>query len=465
MFVATEHGPPRRDVRLDWILILRFAVCGSLPAGHEVTVSRRPKTNAASDTLDLFAGCAAPPEPPDPAPGERRRPATDEFFTTCTDQSGVKQRIVAKFFRAWANVMLGHMRSFALRPKKPRWWPTDNHWRLGYVDLFSGPGRYDDGTASTPLLVIEQVLADAALRERLQTVFNDKDASNAERLIHEIGQLPGSDGLRYRSTVWNQEVTDEIRQPLREILDHVPSLYFIDPWGYRGLTQRLLNFAVSGWGNDCIFFFNFRRINMSLGNPAFTEHIDAFFGPRAQRLRQRIAALGDDSSEETARLREAAVLEELTAALQGDQRFVLPFGFKTGSGTRTSHYLIFVTKNFRGYEIMKTIMAGESAEEAGVPTFCYTPASRDFPLLHGFGLDETQLPGELERDLAGQTLEVGQIFERHGPGTPFLLKHYQTALKRLEAEGRITAYPSASARRRNTIARQVRITFPPRNGA
>ena len=59
--------------------------------------------------------------------------------------------------------------------------------------------------------------------------------------------------------------------------------------------------------------------------------------------------------------------------------FVLPFRFKNSEGTRTSHYLIFVSKNFLGYEMMKEIMAKESsANVQGVPTLEYIPADKNF---------------------------------------------------------------------------------------
>ena len=40
-----------------------------------------------------------------------------------------------------------------------------------------------------------------------------------------------------------------------------------------------------------------------------------------------------------------------------DRRFVLPFCFKNNSGTRTTHHLVLVTKHFKGYDLMKGIMA------------------------------------------------------------------------------------------------------------
>ena len=57
-------------------------------------------------------------------------------------------------------------------------------------------------------------------------------------------------------------------------------------------------------------------------------------------------------------MREAMILEEVAKEIKSlGGKYVLPFTFKNASGKRTSHKLVFVSKNFKGYEIMKDIMA------------------------------------------------------------------------------------------------------------
>jgi hypothetical protein len=54
--------------------------------------------------------------------------------------------------------------------------------------------------------------------------------------------------------------------------------------------------------------------------------------------------------------------------------YVLPFRFKDEHGSRTTHHLIFVSKGFKGYEIMKEIMVKESSDaDQGVASFGYNP--------------------------------------------------------------------------------------------
>lgn len=53
---------------------------------------------------------------------------------------------------------------------------------MAYVDLFAGPGRYDDQSKSTPVMVLETILANPELANRMVTMFNDKDQANIESL-------------------------------------------------------------------------------------------------------------------------------------------------------------------------------------------------------------------------------------------------------------------------------------------
>jgi hypothetical protein len=100
------------------------------------------------------------------------------------------------------------------------------------------------------------------------------------------------------------------------------------------------------------------------------EHMCALFGEeRADALRTELEPLGPAA-------REATIVNALAQSLKAfGHRYVLPFCFKNESGTRTKHHLIFVTKAFKGYEVMKDIMAkASSSREQGVPSFAYSSA-------------------------------------------------------------------------------------------
>lgn len=141
--------------------------------------------------------------------------------------------------------------------------------------------------------------------------------------------------------------------------------------------------------------------------------------------------------------------------------YVLPFLFKNASDKRTSHSLIFVSKHFKGYDIMKGIVAKESSvQDQGVPSFAYSPAAASNPLLFSLSRPLDALEGMLLSRFAGETLTMQKIFEDHNVDTPYIARNYKDALLKLEANGKISANPPASKRRKNTFAAHVLVTFP-----
>lgn len=369
---------------------------------------------------------------------------SDTFFEESTAQSRIKATIVRDYFWAWVKVIVSAQRKW----KKGE--------RIAYIDLFAGPGRYKDGTKSTPLLILETAIADPDMCERLVTIFNDVDPVNAETLTKEIGEIPGIRSLKYKPQIQAEEVGDKIVQ-MFEKLNLIPTLFFVDPWGYKGLSLGLINSVVKNWGCDCIFFFNYNRINMGLNNEAVEKHIDVLLGEeRAGALRKTLAGLKPDE-------RETAIIEALAEALKElGAQYVLPFCFKDEKGNRTSHYLVFATKHPLGYRIMKGIMAKYSSEEhQGVASFGYCPASQIHQLLFELNRPLDDLEGMLLRDFSGQTLTVEQIYNLHNVGKPYIMKNYKAILLKMEEENTIQTNPPSAKRRKGTIGDGVEVKFPP----
>lgn len=369
------------------------------------------------------------------------------WFDEQKEQSLIKARIVEKYFWAWAKVII----------------PTAKkaNSKIAYIDLFAGPGRYKDGAESTPIKVLERAIDDPDMQNMLVTVFNDVDIENVRSLQEAINSIPNIQNLKYKPQIINHEVGENIVKTFNK-QKLVPTLFFVDPWGYKGLSLQLINSVVKNWGCDCIFFFNYNRINMGLGNAAVEEHMNALFGKvRADQVRQQLKTLNPKE-------RQITVVEAICEALQEmGGEYVLPFCFKDKNGNRTSHHLIFVSKHVKGYEIMKEIMAKESSEQhQGVPSFEYNPATSNQPLLFEFYRPLDDLEEMLLDTFAGQTRTMQEIYNQHHVGKRYISKNYKAALNSLESKGKIQAEPPANKRKKNkgeiTFADSVKVTFPPK---
>lgn len=372
------------------------------------------------------------------------------FFEEQSEQSRVKALIVSKYFKAWANVIVSAQKQY------------NGEDRIAYIDLFAGPGRYRNGAKSTPVMVLELAIADPRLRDRLVTIFNDSDKDHADSLQDVINEIPGLSTLKHKPVVDSEAVTEEAAKDLNS-RRLVPTLFFVDPWGYKGLSLSLIKSVLKDWGCDCIFFFNYNRINMGVSNELVRKHMEGLFGPdRAASLAASCSGLGPAD-------RELTIVNGIADALREmGGEYVLPFRFRDERGTRTSHHLIFTSKHFKGYEIMKHIMASESStEEEGVPSLEYSPADHRFPLLFALSRPLEDLGEMLLAKFAGRTLTMREIYVEHNVGTRFISKNYKDVLNRLERCGKITANPAAASRKKNknseggvSFADSVWVSFP-----
>lgn len=366
--------------------------------------------------------------------------ATQKFFDERSDQSEVKARIVQKYFYAWANVLL----------------PTVQRQggRIAYIDLYAGPGRYKDGAASTPLLVLQHAIDSPKLSKFVTALLNDSDGNNSGTLQSEIDKLPGIENLKYKPEISTMEVDESAEEYFNDV-KLVPSFSFIDPFGYKGLSLKIIKGVIKDWGCDCVFFFNYNRINAGVSNPGVSEHMDALFGKeRADHLRARLPSLSPS-------LREALILEELASEIKRlGGTYVLPFTFKNSTGTRTSHKLVFVSKSFKGYSIMKDIMAKESStEDQGVPSLTYSPADASMPLLFSLNRPLEKLRDDLLKEFSGQELSVAEIYERHSVDKRYVLKNYKETLTKLDEDGVITVRSLKGSRRKGTFADHLLVKF------
>ncbi len=370
----------------------------------------------------------------------------DSFFDESKEQSQIKAQIVKKYLWAWAKTIMP--------------WAKKRRNKIAYIDLFSGPGRYENGQKSTPLLVLETAIQDKYMKEMLVTIFNDADSNHSDSLNKAIDSIENIERLKHKPFILNRNVGEEIVHIFEE-RDFIPTLFFIDPWGYKGLSLRLINSVLKNWGCDCIFFFNYNRINPGINNPKVKEHMKALFGE--ERLKELLIPMSSSLSQKQ---KEKLIMKEMEQALKEmGGKYVLPFCFKSLSANRTSHYIIFVTKHVRGYEIMKEIMAKESSyAEQGVPSFEYNPNHEQLSLFNSSFPLET-LKEQLLKQFAGCTMSRKEVYEQHHIGTPYIKENYRSALLQLEKEGKIIIHPAAIQRRKikgevTLSETKVKITFP-----
>ena len=364
--------------------------------------------------------------------------ADDSFFDTPTAASVKKHRIVSKYFGGWANIVL----PAALKRERA----------IRYVDLFSGPGRYRDGTPSTPLLILQHAIDTPALHSTLHTEFNDENPQTVAALKSAVAALPGIERLKHRPVFCNRKIERDIIPQLAAAT--LPTLYFADPWGYAGISIDLIKAALTKWGSDILLFFNYNRINMNLGNELMTEPVNEFFThQRAAALRGRVAWLRPAE-------REQEVLNAMRAAIKELGAKTELFTYRSDTGSRPTHHLLCVSRDKLGIALFKETSAKESSRiDDHIPSGDHNPSADQGQCLLFSPLDT--LGEELVTTFAGQQLTFDQLYHEHHNGTRYIRKSYQQAVLRLEGGGTIKVEtPPNTKRRPGTLPTNARISFP-----
>ena len=117
----------------------------------------------------------------------------NSFFHESKERSQVKTRIVVKYFWSWAKVVISAVKR---RGKN----------KIGYVDLFAGPSIYEDGTESTPILVLKEAVEDDDIRNMLVSIFNDMDPEHAQNLSDAIDSSPEISMLKRKPSAVSQVI-------------------------------------------------------------------------------------------------------------------------------------------------------------------------------------------------------------------------------------------------------------------
>jgi len=370
----------------------------------------------------------------------------DNFFGKQTAASDVKSRIVTKHFGTWSKIVLPE----AVRLGQ----------KIAYMDLYCGPGCYDDGTESTPLLILKTAIASKDLGEHLVTVFNDKKRKSIKKLKEEVKKLDGIDRLKNQPVILNEKVSFETEK-LFVNNTRMPTFTFLDPFGYKGLSRNLIESLVTkAWGCDCIFFFSYSSINRALSAGYFTTHMEALFGEkRAAELEVKMQSI-EGSDYNKPREREAIILDALKDALEelnNGKMFVRTFRFK--KGLRTSHMLVFVTTHSLGFRVMSDIMAQQGFVDAkGIPHF--THYTRPPPKNRLYYIEYDRLQRDLCEKYSGKRMKMIDIFLDH---RQYTASNYKDALNALEAKGLITVEPPAKDRKmmkeKRTFKDEALVTF------
>ncbi|MEJ0032429.1 MAG: three-Cys-motif partner protein TcmP [Bacteroidota bacterium] len=187
----------------------------------------------------------------------------EDFFKKQTPSSRIKASIVAEYFPKYCKILNKIKQN-----------------KICYVDLYAGPGKYDDGNHSTPLLLAAACAEDLVLKGLVHLMFNDN--TYIEKLKANFFESFPEGTFTNQPRFGDKTVGDD--EKITKYLmngwgkpNKTPTLLFVDPFGYKSINTKALANFMNGWGNEIFLFLNVKRIQAALDNDKFDDLMDSLF--------------------------------------------------------------------------------------------------------------------------------------------------------------------------------------------
>lgn len=268
---------------------------------------------------------------------------TDGFFATQKEKSRIKSLIVTEFFKAYFPIINA---AFG----KEIW----------YIDLFCGPGRYDDGSPSTPLILLDVIdqFKDEKIRQKINIVFNDRDPKLIEVLRKNVFAHPVIQKLNHKLQILNLKAAEIDLSTYTK--GNNPIFSFVDPWGYKDVSAKQVWSLVKNSGSDCVLFFNSDRILQDINKKTNEKDFQQIFGNMFEQAKA-IQTYSNLSQRQKAENFLSLFSENLYRTVQKESRgkwklFILPFYVEADDKEKISHYIVFISKSHKAIQEMRKVM-------------------------------------------------------------------------------------------------------------
>jgi three-Cys-motif partner protein len=348
-----------------------------------------------------------------------------DFFKNQTHSSRIKANIVANYFPKYCKIIL----------KSPQ-------EEIRYLDLFAGPGIYEDGSLSTPILIGDACNKDETLRKVVRLMFNDNE--HIATLKQHFDTRYRENPFNYTPSFGNKTVGDDERinqyltKDMKAGKNPYPTLLFFDPFGYKCINTNVLTKYLCNWGNELFLFFNIKRIHAAVENEKFDNLMTELFPTTIDRIRNDRKYAGSVSER----------LSLIIANLSDEFKKKVPnlyhcaFRFQEEDSNTTSHYIIHFTKHNRGYDLVKQIYndfdnIGTVLDENGDYTFDSKKLDSNCCQLDFGDQNIYLLANQLLEYFKGRTVSAAELYEEHQRITKYCRKHYCDTLRYLVSQSRI----------------------------
>lgn len=339
------------------------------------------------------------------------------------EHTAVKHRILRKYLFSWTRIL------------------SSGNPKVHYFDGFAGRGRYEEGDPGSPLLALDVADSLSDHFERFYCTFNELNGNNFNDLKEEVE--------RKKENVTSKIEVDFFNEPFEDIAvdllsgeryGDLPSLVFIDPFGYQGtpfsVVAEIMNLRRSG--NEVFFTFMVDKIRRFLDDPEKEETITRTLGTEDWEY---IKEYNDRETKENELLK----LYENQLYEVASVNYVFPFQMKHPERDVTVYYLLHATNHFKGLKIMKDVMFREGAEEhfSFLGPEHYGFEEGQTTLFESTSAEDQRIPDladYLYEVFNGRRLRYWEVMKETYLDTDLIQPHYRQAIELLVEQRRAIVY-------------------------
>ena len=353
----------------------------------------------------------------------------NHFFEQQTMSSRIKASIISEYFPKYCNIIINKH-----KPKE-----------LRYIDLFAGPGKYEDGNVSTPLLVARNCIKNNFLQQHVRFIFNDNTYKEQleKNFFEEFpkGSFVINPFFGDRTVgEWGKITQYLIRNTHVGNYNESPALLFIDPFGYKGIETNVLAQFLQNWGNEIFIFINTKRIHPALENEKFESLMRDLFPTTYEIIKS------NRKYKQSVGERLQLIIDYLGLEYQkilNSKVYYTAFRFQEEDIDTTSHYILHLAKGKRGFDLIKTIyndFANVGTIFDGINTYTFDVKKINNPIAELFDVSKQNieiLKENIYSSYKGKTITAFELFEEHQITGNYCRSHYAKALRELVEENRI----------------------------
>lgn len=345
-------------------------------------------------------------------PGPIQIEGKDYFAWEYEDQTKVKHELLRKYYGVYLTKLGSRCNSVL------------------FFDCHGGCGAYKDNNEikyGSAFIVheINKLYQKDHYRSQNKIIICESDPNNTQNLkkIRNEKKINCN-----QMKIYQQDYNDVIFYNWsKEDYTRMPTLFFIDPFGYYNTPIANMKYLMETSGNEILINFMFDFVNRGIGNQNIDKkQVNDFFGNDKWQEGNKLH--GDE--------REIFLLNLYKQQLKKTTKAQYAFAFRLcfPQKDRTYYYLIHLTNHLHGIMLSKSIFTninGGKIEYQGK-----NKDKNDFFDLEYY--KEKEITMYLMKKFYSQTLTFTQILEEIIEDTYVIEKNLRAALKKMESEKKIT---------------------------